>query len=479
MEHLSGLVWDAELPSRLRLLSSEARTLSARPGDLYRVVMEVPGTRYALAAGGVNVAYQVLGDGPPDLVFVPSAMSHIEMFWEEPAVARYLRRLASFSRLILFDKRGAGMSDRVEGAPTLEERMDDVRAVLDAVGIERAAIVGTSEGGAIGAMFAATYPERVSALVMMNAAIRRWIEMDLGDPDVVRAVAEYLTEHHGTGFSIDQGAPSVADDLRIRAWAGRVERLAGSPASAIAMLKMNLAFDVRAALPAVSVPTLIIHRSGDQVVSVEQGREAAALIPNARYVELDGTDPLPFFEDPDATLALIQEFTTGQQYCAEPDRVLATVMFTDIIDSTRLLSERGDREWKEILDRHDALIDRAIEQYRGRKVNPTGDGVLATFDGPARAVQCACAIRDDVAALGLEVRAGVHTGEIELRGNDVTGLAVHLGARVAALAGPNQVLVTRTVTDLVAGSGLSFTDHGEHELRGLPGTWPLYTVDRP
>jgi class 3 adenylate cyclase len=347
------------------------------------------------------------------------------------------------------------------------------------VGIERAAILGMSEGGAIGAMFAATYPERVSALVMLNAAIRCSRDLDLSDPDVERVVGEYLTEHHGTGFSLEQGAPSVADDPRIRAWAGRVERLAGSPASTIAVLKMNMAFEARPVLPAVSVPTLIIHRRGDQVVNVEQGREAAALMPNARLVELEGTDHLPFFEDPDTTLALIQEFTTGQRYCAEPDRVLATVMFTDIVDSTKQLIAHGDHEWKEILNRHDALIDRALEQHRGRKVNPTGDGVLATFDGPARAVQCACAIRDGVVALGIEVRAGVHTGEIELRGDDVSGVAVHLGARVAALAGPSQVLVSRTVTDLVAGSGLSFTEHGEHELKGLPGSWPLYTVDGP
>jgi pimeloyl-ACP methyl ester carboxylesterase len=450
--------------------------LSVSPEDLYRVVVDVPKTRYALAAGGVNVAYQVIGDGPMDLVFVPSAVSQIEVFWEEPAVAQYLRRLASFSRLIIFDKRGVGMSDRVEGAPMLEERMDDVRAVIDAVGVERAAILGMSEGGAIGAMFAATYPKRVTALVMLNAATRCWTDMDLSDPEVERMVGEYLTEHHGTGFSLERGAPSVADDARIRAWAGRVERLAGSPASTLAMMKLNTGFDVRSALPAVSAPTLIIHRRGDQVVNVEQGREAAALMPNARLVELEGTDHLPFFEDPDATLALIQEFVTGQRYCAEPDRVLATVMFTDIVDSTKLLIERGDREWKKILDRHDALIDRELERYRGRKVNPTGDGVLATFDGPARAVQCACAIRDGVVALGIEARAGVHTGEIELRGDDVSGVAVHLGARVAALAEPSQILVTRTVTELVAGSDLSFSEYGEHELKGLPGTWHIYAV---
>ena len=356
--------------------------MSVRLGDLYGVVVEVPKTRYALAAGGVNVAYQVIGDGPMDLVFVPSAMSHIEVYWEEPAVARYLRRLASFSRLIMFDKRGVGMSDRVQGSPMLEERMDDVRAVMDAVGSERAAILGTSEGGAIGAMFAATYPERVSALVMLNAAIQCWTDLDLSDPDVERMVGEYLTELNGTGYSLEQAAPSVADDPRIRAWAGRVERLAGSPASTIAVLKMNVVFEVRGVLPAVSVPTLIIHRRGDQVVNVEQGREAAALMSNARYVELEGTDHLPFFEDPDTTLALIQEFTTGQRYCAEPDRVLATVMFTDIVDSTTRLIAHGDREWREILDRHDALIDRALERYSGRKVNPTGDGMLATFDRP-------------------------------------------------------------------------------------------------
>ena len=338
-----------------------------------------------MAGGGVRVAYQVLGDGPVDLVCVPSAGSHIEVFWEEPSVARYLRRLASFSRLILFDKRGVGMSDRIQGVPTLEERMDDVRAVMDSAGSSRAALFGMSEGGAIAAMFAATYPERVTSLVMLGAAIRCWMtnEIDVDDP----AVIAYLDEHFGEGLMIDQGAPSVADDDRVRAWSGRVERLGMTPTSLRALIKMNSSFDARAVLPAVSVPTLVIHRSEEQVVVVDQGREAARLIPDARFVELPGRDHLPYFDDPDTTLALIEEFVTGERHHAEADRVLATVVFTDIVNSTEHASTFGDRRWRETLDSYDASVEHELERFRDRLVKTTGDGTLATFDGPGRAIQ--------------------------------------------------------------------------------------------
>ena len=437
-------------------------------------VMDMPRTRYAVAAGGVNVAYQVLGQGPPDLVCVPSAGSHLEVFWEEPSVARYLSRLGSFSRLILFDKRGVGMSDRTGGVPTLDERMDDVRAVMDAAGSARAALLGMSEGGAIAAMFAATYPERVSCLVLLGGAIRRWLapEIDLDDP----AVIAYLDQHFGEGLFIDMGAPSVAKDERVRAWSARVERLGMTPTSFRALLKMNTSFDARSVLPAVTTPTLIVHRSGDSAVGVDQGREAAQLIPGARYVELPGDDHLPYFEDPEMTLALIEEFVTGERHPMEADRLLATVVFTDIVNSTGHASCMGDRGWREILDSYDSCVNREVDRFRGRVVKSTGDGTLATFDGPGRAVQWARSVRDVTRSLGFDIRAGLHTGEIELRGQDIAGLAVVIGQRVSAQAGPGEVLVSSTVKDLVAGSGIEFQDRGDHELKGVPGAWRLFAV---
>jgi class 3 adenylate cyclase len=429
-------------------------------------------TRYAETIDGVHVAYQVIGGGPHDLVFVPpTALSHVEGYWEEPSVARYLRRLASFSRLIMFDKRGIGMSDRVAGVPTLEERIDDVGAVMAAAGSARAAVCGISEGGAIGAVFAATYPERVTALILLNSAIKNWLS-----PDLAPFVDEYIEQGWGSGRSIELGAPSVAEDERVRAWAGRIERLSASPATMAAMVKMNTSFDARSVLPAVSSPTLVVHRIGDRVVAAEHGREAAQLIPGARYVELPGTDHLPFFEDPEATLGLIEEFVTGQRHRAAPDRVLATVVFTDIVGSTERASRLGDRRWKELLDTYDTAVNQELARFRGQLIKTTGDGTLATFDGPGRAIQCARAIRDASRDLGIEVRTGVHTGEIELRDDDVTGLAVVIGHRVSTLAGSSDLLVSSTVKDLVVGSNIEFEDRGEHDLKGVPGKWRLFAV---
>lgn len=434
--------------------------------------MVVPTIRYAQTTDGVHVAYQVIGDGPPDLVFVPpAALSHVEGYWDEPSVARYLNRLAAFSRLIMFDKRGIGMSDRVDGVPSLEERIDDVRAVMDAAGSETAAICGISEGGAIAGLFAATYPGRITALIMLNAAIKNWLPSDL-EP----LVYEYLDQHYGEGRSLELGAPSVAGDERIRAWAGRIERLSASPATMAAIVKMNTSFDARSILPAISTPTLVIHRTGDRVVSVEHGREAAQLIPGARYVELPGIDHLPFFEDPEATVGLIAEFVTGERHSSEPDRVLATVCFTDIVGSTQQATRLGDRRWKEVLDSYDAAVSAELARFRGRLIKTTGDGTLATFDGPGRAIQCARVVRDASRNLGLEIRIGIHTGEIELRDRDVTGLAVVIGHRVSALAEPDELLVSSTVKDLVVGSGVQFEDRGQRELKGVPGNWRLYAV---
>jgi pimeloyl-ACP methyl ester carboxylesterase len=434
--------------------------------------MVVPTTRYAQTDDGIHVAYQVIGDGPRDLVFVPpAALSHAEVYWDEPTVAYFLNRLASFSRLIIFDKRGMGMSDRVEGVPSLEERIDDVRAVMDAAGSETAAICGISEGGAIAGMFAATYPVRITALIMLNAAIKNWLP-----PDLEPLVYEYLEQHYGEGGSLELGAPSVAKDPRIRAWAGRAERLSASPATMAAIVKMNTAFDARAILPAISTPSLVIHRSGDRIVSVEHGRQAAQLIPGARYVELPGTDHLPFFEDPETTLGLIEEFVTGERHRPEPSRVLSTVVFTDIVGSTEQTSRLGDRRWKEILDSYDTAVDRELARFRGQLIKTTGDGTLATFDGPGRAIQCARAIRDASRGLGLEMRTGVHTGEVQLRDQDVAGLAVVIAHRVSALANAGELLVSSTVKDLVVGSSVEFEDRGLHELKGVPGTWGLYAV---
>ena len=435
--------------------------------------MDVPRTRYAVATGGVRVAYQVVGEGPVDLVCVPSMGSHVEVFWEEPSVARYLRRLASFSRLILFDKRGVGMSDRIAGVPTLEERIDDVRAVMDAVGSSRAALFGMSEGAAIATMFAATYPERVASLVMLGGAIRCWSSaIDFDDP----AVIDYVDEHWGEGIMLDEGAPSVATDARIREWSGRVERYGMTPTSFRDMVKMNRSFDVRAALPVVSVPTLVIHRSDEKVVLVDQGREAAHLIPGAQYVELPGSDHLPYFEDPETTLALIEEFVTGERHRGVPDRVLATVVFTDIVNSTEHATSFGDRRWREVLDAYDAAVERELQRFRGRLVKSTGDGTLATFDGPGRAIQWALSTRDLTRSLGFEIRAGAHTGEIELRGDDIAGVAVVIAHRISTAAEAGELLVSSTVKDLVAGSNVEFMSRGTHELKGVPDPWNLFAA---
>jgi class 3 adenylate cyclase len=398
-------------------------------------------------------------------------MSHIEVLWDDAAAARYFRRLASFSRLILFDKRGVGMSDRISGAATIQDRMDDVRAVMDATGSERAALCGMSEGGAIAAVFTATYPARVSGLILFNGQIMPWM-----DPEMRAVFRAYADEHWGEGLSVHLGAPSVSDDPQIRALCARLERLALSPAEAVTTGAMNDLIDVRAVLPSISVPTLVMHKAGDLTVSAAQGRMASELIPNAKFVELSGTDHLPYWEDPDASLGLIEEFVTGQRHLVEPDRVLATVLFTDIVDSTRMTARVGDRRWKQLLDGYDGMVDRQLVQFRGRLVKTTGDGTLATFDGPGRAIECAGAVREGAQELGLTIRAGLHTGEVELRGQDVTGLGVTIASRVCALAGGGELLVSRTVSDLVVGSRMEFEDRGEHELKGVPGVWRLFAV---
>jgi pimeloyl-ACP methyl ester carboxylesterase len=437
----------------------------------------LPETRYAKSAE-VHIAYQVVGSGPRDLVLVPGWVSHLEYEWEEPWFSRFLRRLASFCRLILLDRRGTGLSDRVAGLPSLEQRMDDVRAVMDAVGSERAAILGISEGGPMAMMFAATYPERVSALVLC-ATFARLVEgpdYPIGvRADVFASFVERMREAWGKGATVDAFAPTLAGDERFRETWARMERFAVSPAGFQALMRMAGETDARHILPVIRVPTLVVHRSGDLVVRVGQARYAAERIAGAKYVELPGNDHFPWVGD-DAMIDEVEEFLTGARPALEADRVLATVLFSDIVASTEHAAKVGDRRWREVLESYLALVRRELVRFRGREVNTTGDGMLASFDGPARAIRCACAIRAGVSQLRIEVRAGLHTGECAIIGDEVGGIAVHIGARVAAAAGAGEVLVSATVKDLVAGSGIAFEPRGTHALKGVPGEWPLYAV---
>jgi pimeloyl-ACP methyl ester carboxylesterase len=440
----------------------------------------MPDTHYT-QSGDVSIAYQVVGEGPLDLVFVMGWVSHLDYFWEEPSFARFLRRLASFSRLILFDKRGTGLSDRVPigELPTLEQRMDDVRAVMDAVGSERAALMGISEGGPMCLLFAATYPERTAALVMIGAYARRlWAEdYPFGrPPEEYEEFLEDVRNNWGGPVGLEQRAPSLVDDEHFRTWWATYLRTSASPGAAYTLTRMNGEIDVRHALPAISAPTLIVHRTGDRSLPVGGARYMAEHIRGATYVELPGDDHLPFVGNQDEVLDEVEEFLTGVRRGSDPDRVLATVLFTDIVGSTDRAAELDDRRWGQLLDSHHNTVRRELDRWRGREVGTAGDGFLATFDGPARAIRCACRIRDAVQTLNVEIRAGLHTGEVELRGDDVAGIAVHTGARVAALAGPSEVLVSSTVKDLVAGSGIEFEERGEHELKGVPGRWQLYAV---
>ena len=441
-----------------------------------------PKTRYA-RSGDVNIAYQIAGEGPIDLVYVPGWVSNIETAWEDPHVSRFLERLASFSRLILFDKRGTGLSDRVSISelPTLEQRMDDVRAVMDAADSERAALFGASEGGVMCALFGATYPDRTAALVLYGSYAKGTATADypqgMAEQEVIDEFVEALTEvWDDAGGLLNIWAPSASDDPVAQAAFGRYLRTGASPSAVVALTRMNAAVDIRHVLPVIAVPTLVIHRSEDMIVTVEAGRDLGAKIQGAKYVELPSEDHLWFHGDADAILGEVEEFLTGTRGAEIVDRILATVMFTDIVDSTRKAAALGDRRWRDLIGRHDTLMRRELERHRGRAVKTLGDGFLATFDGPARAIRCACSARDALRGLGVEVRAGLHTGECELIGDDLGGIAVNIGARVGSVAGPGEVLVSRTVTDLVAGSGIEFTDRGVHSLKGVPGEWQLYAV---
>jgi pimeloyl-ACP methyl ester carboxylesterase len=444
----------------------------------------VPETRYAMS-GDVHIAYQVVGEGPLDVVLVHGWVQSFDGMWEIEPVRRFYERLASFSRLILFDKRGTGLSDRVpvDDLPTLETRMDDMRAVMDAVGSERAAVLGHSEGGAMCALFAATYPERTQALVMANTAARTaWApDYPIGVPEEeIEELVQAILDRWGVELIrelLHLMGPSIVDDEELVQAHGRAAMRAASPAAAAALTRMSAMIDIRHVLPTIRVPTLVLHRSEELMTAAS--RYIGERIPGAKVVELPGRDHMPWLGDHDASFDEIEEFLTGVRPHPALDRVLATVLFTDIVGSTELAADLGDRRWRDLLERHNALVRRELARFRGRELSTAGDGFLATFDGPARAVVCAVSIRDAARALGLQVRFGLHTGELELVGDDIRGIAVHTGARVAGKAGPGEVLTSSTVKDLVAGSGLEFEDRGSHELKGVPGEWRLYAVAGP
>jgi class 3 adenylate cyclase len=445
-----------------------------------------PETRYA-RSGDVNIAYQVVGEGPFDVVHVPGFVSNVEVSWQVPLIAEFNRRLASFCRLIRFDKRGTGMSDRVSGVPSLETRMDDVRAVMDAAASERAALLGASEGGSMSILFAATYPERTWALVLSGAYAReRWSpDYPWGTPDEEhRRETEELERTFGTperAASFAKWIAPSADEENQRALA-TLSRQSASPGAAAALQRMNAEIDVRHALPTIQIPTLVLNRTEEDPFFVRGSRYLAKHIPGARHVEIPGTDHAVYAGDTARILDEIERFLSEvwadrAWEDVEPDRVLATVLFTDIVDSTAKAAELGDARWHEVLDAHHALIRRLLVRYRGRELDTAGDGFFASFDGPARAIRCACAITEAVRDLDLEVRAGLHTGECEQMDGKVGGIAVHIGARVAAEAQPGEVVVSSTVKDLVAGSGIAFTERGSFQLKGVPDEWQLYAIE--
>jgi pimeloyl-ACP methyl ester carboxylesterase len=434
-----------------------------------------PATKYA-RSGDVHIAYRVFGDGPRDIVLIPGTLSHIELTWEVPSNEHLLKRLTAFSRVIVFDKRGQGLSDRVADQ-TLEERISDVRAVMDAAGSDRATIYGWSEGGPMCLMFAATYPERTTALVLYGTFASIRSEPFSVTREQHEAILRQWEAHWGEGILLAVNAPSALSDEAMVQRVAQLERASASPGSILALMRANYEIDVRHLLPSVRVPTLILHRVGDALVPVTAGRYLAEHIPEARYVEIPGIDHTVLDNETQDVIAdEIEEFLTGVRPAPEPDRVLATVLFTDIVGSTDRASAMGDRKWVDLLEAHNELANREIGRFRGRAIKSTGDGVLATFDGPGRAIRCAQSIAGSVEQLGLHVRAGLHTGECELMGADIGGIAVVIAARVASLAGADEVFVSSTVKDLVAGSGIQFEERGSRALKGVPDEWRIFAV---
>ena len=443
--------------------------------------MDIPQTRYAKSAG-LYIGYQVLGHGPPDVALFDQWYSNVDLQWQLKPLARFIERIASFSRLITLDKRGTGISDPVSlrDLPTLEEWMDDIRAVIDAVGCERVALLSGAGASYTALLFAATYPERTSALILIDgyARVTRTDDYPIGRT-LEQSVAqiERMRESWGTGVLLDVMAPAVARDPEIRRSYSLYERQSASPSTAAAMLRVLYESDVRRILPAIRVPTLVLTHADATRIEPAHGRYVADHVAGARYVQLPGTSNFPWAADQDAIFAEVQEFLTGVRPAPPEDRVLATVLFTDIVGSTERAASLGDRRWRELVQAHEAVVRAQLERFRGREIRTEGDGFLATFDGPARAIRCALAAREALRPLAVEIRAGLHTGEIELMGTrDIGGIAVHIGARVAALAQPGEVLVSSTVKDLVVGSGIAFQDRGAHPLKGVPGTWQVFAA---
>ncbi len=440
----------------------------------------VPETRYARTRDGLHIAYQTVGEGPFDLLYVPGSFSQVEHLWEHPTVARYFERLSTFSRLILFDRRESGLSDRVGRPSTLEEQADDVIAVLDAVGSERVAVFALLEATPMAMLFAATHPERTGALALYAPFARttRAPGYDFAPTHQERFERFKLINGHWGDGAVMLGllAPDHAQDERLVAWLGKLQRVSTSPGTARMIAEANGDLDVRHILPSIRLPTLVLRREHDQAIDARHVRYVAEHIPGARLVELPGSEPFPFLGDSESVVGELEEFLTGARVSAEPDRTLATVLFTDICGSTEKAAQLGDRAWRDLLGEHDRIVRAVIRRYAGREIKTVGDGVLATFDGPARAIRAGHAIARDVRSLGLEVRVGLHTGECEVIGSDVGGLAVHIAARVMALAHASEVLVSQTVKDLVTGSGLRFADRGSRELRGVPGEWRVWAL---
>ncbi len=438
-------------------------------------------TRFARNTGGQYVAYQVCGSGDMDIVFIPDWCTNLDAMWEEPTLERFLNRLASMGRLICFDKRGTGVSDPIPlGAiPTFEEWMDDVGCVLDAAGSKRAAVIGHGDGSPMAILFAATHPDRTSALVLADAYARRGRAPDYQcgiPPQTAKRYIETILKNWGTGRDTIVGAPSLANNLSFIEWRGRYERLAMSPGVFDVTYPNTYQMDVRPVLETIRVPTLVLHHVDNKYIRTANGRYLAEHIDGAKFIEVPGRDHFFHAGNIDAFLDPIQEFLTGRKEIPDEDRVLATVMFTDIVGATEYVERAGDRAWRELLEKHHSLVRKELTRFRGLEIDTAGDGFFATFDGPARGVRCALAIRDAVKALGVEIRAGVHTGECEVIGDKVGGIAVHIGARVMARARPGEVLVSRTVKDLVAGSGLEFVDSGLHTLKGVTGEWRLFSA---
>jgi pimeloyl-ACP methyl ester carboxylesterase len=429
-------------------------------------------------SGDLSIAYAALGESDLDIVVIPGFISNLMLLGEPPA-SRVGELLSSFARVIAYDKPGTGLSDPVTSAPTLDERMDQVRAVMDAVGSQRAVLLGISEGSATAMLFAAAHPERVVALALYGASARTSEAPDYpwAPPAeaMLEASREFLTPYWGEGSGVEIFAPSLADDPVARNWFARLERMGASPAMRDQLYEMYIDLDVRHVLPAIHVPTIVVHRKGDPLVNVRGARWLAEQIPGAKYVELPGRDH-SIVGNPEQIINEIQEFLTGTRRTEEPDRVLATVMFTDLVGSTEKAAELGDQKWRALLDAHERLVRVELERYRGREIKTTGDGFLATFDGPARALRCGLAITEGVKAIGLAAKVGIHSGEIELRGSDVAGIAVHIASRVGSLAQPSEVLASETVKGIVAGSGIVFEERGEHELKGIPERWRLFAV---